>query len=200
MSVPAAADSRTQGKKAVKRSLERPLAASVADLSCIPEVVAASTQQAAAAIEPTAAIEQAVRQIAEPVNSSGVQTRTMRRLSGAQAASASPKSASSLKQLLLVPAGEKLSEPQHMQPQVFELLLRVNKAMGGVLHLADTHAENGFASPPAFIDCSGLATRLRAWVQLVLPVEFKLDDMRAALGQLIGRFRVAAEQQGKGRL
>ena len=98
-----------------------------------------------------------------------------------------------------MPAREKLSEPHHMQPQVFELLQRINETTEGVLHLADTHAEDGFASPPAYIDCSGLATRLRAWVQLVLPVEFMLDDIQAALGQLIGRFRVAAEQQGRGR-
>ncbi|CAL8467414.1 g6952 [Coccomyxa elongata] len=192
------ADIRAQEKKAAMCTLEPSLATSVADLSCIPEDTAALTPQAVPTAKPTAAVDQAVRPLADHNSNSGVQTREMRRLPGAQAASVPPQPAVSLEQLNVVPAHEKLSEQHHMQLQVFELLLRINMAVEGVLHLADTDAENGFAGPPAFIGCSGLATRLRAWVQLVLPVEFRLDDMQAALGQLIGRFQVAAEQQGRG--
>ncbi len=103
----------------------------------------------------------------------------------------------SLEDVVLVPAGEKLDEAAHMQPMTFAILKLVASAVGSVLHLADTHAKDGFAQPPGYIDCSCLASDLPAWTQLVVAIEFKLfvADMVAALGQLVGRFRNTVDQQ-----
>ena len=65
--------------------------------------------------------------------------------------------------------------------------------------LADTHGKNYLHNPTKLIDCSGLASYDRLWSQLVVPIEFKLEekDADAALGQLVESASIVQRQQPK---
>ena len=86
-----------------------------------------------------------------------------------------------------------------MQPAAMELLGGMQKALDNRtgLVLADTHAKKYLRSPDKKIDCSGLAGNDRLWSQLVVPIEFKLEekDADAALGQLLESASIVQRQQ-----
>ncbi len=84
-----------------------------------------------------------------------------------------------------------------MQPLMMRLLQRLATALGSEVVLKDTHISNYLKNPTAQIDCSGLASPLVAWTQLIVPFEFKVGDgsMIEAAGQLIERCQHTFQQQ-----
>ena len=80
-------------------------------------------------------------------------------------------------------------ESDDMQPLVMEMLRVLSRALGSPQKLLDTHISSYLKQPTAMIDCSGFATELVEWTQLVVPWEFKLgrEQVRNLLGQLMGR-------------
>lgn len=90
----------------------------------------------------------------------------------------------------------KLKEVQHMQPCLVPALRAAAEAVGSSLVVLDTHA-SGLQHPTANIDCSGMACRSRAWSQLVLPMEFKLEDGQEAglAGQIVNRCQAILDTQ-----
>ena len=84
-----------------------------------------------------------------------------------------------------------------MQPRAMELLEAVATAVSSELVLRDTHKSDYLKRPIAKIDCSGLASHLPEWTQLVTPFEFKLscNDMHGLLGQLVERCQIMFSQQ-----
>ena len=84
-----------------------------------------------------------------------------------------------------------------MQPRVIELLDSIAHAVQSQQVLMDTHMRKYLQRPIAKIDCSGMASTLLQWTQLVTPWEFKLSnkDIEALLGQLIDRCEVMFTNQ-----
>lgn len=85
----------------------------------------------------------------------------------------SPSSAEAMRVPLsnVVPAAEE----KHMQPRVIELLLAIAHAVQSPQVLVDLHVCNYLQRPIAKIDCSGMASELSQWTQLVTPWEFKVS-------------------------
>lgn len=83
-----------------------------------------------------------------------------------------------------------------MQPCLVPALRAAAEAVGSSLVLVDTHA-SGLQHPPANIDCSGMACHRKAWSQLVLPMEFKLEDGQEAgvTGQIVNRCQAILDTQ-----
>lgn len=84
-----------------------------------------------------------------------------------------------------------------MQPRVMELLHAIAHAVQSPQVLVDVHTCNYLQRPIAKIDCSGMASELSQWTQLVTPWEFKLNikENEALLGQLIDRCEVMFSSQ-----
>ena len=84
-----------------------------------------------------------------------------------------------------------------MQPRVIELLRPIAHAVQSPQVLVDMHICNYLQRPIAKIDCSGMASKLSQWTQLVTPWEFRLSmkDIEALLGQLIDRCEVMFSNQ-----
>ena len=95
----------------------------------------------------------------------------------------------------VVPANPE--EAKHMQPRVIELLHAIAHAVQSPQVLVDMHICNYLQRPIAKIDCSGMASELSQWTQLVTPWEFKLSfkEIEALLGQLIDRCEVMFSNQ-----
>ena len=83
-----------------------------------------------------------------------------------------------------------------MQPCLVPALRAAAEAVGSSLVLVDTHA-SGLQHPTANIDCSGMACHSKAWSQLVLPMEFKLEDGQEAgvAGQIVNRCQAILDTQ-----
>ena len=109
----------------------------------------------------------------------------------------SPNSAEAMSVTLsdVVPANAE--EAKHMQPRVVELLHAIAHAVQSPQILVDMHICNYLQRPIAKIDCSGMASKLSQWTQLVTPWEFKLSikEIEALLGQLIDRCEVMFSNQ-----
>ncbi len=90
-----------------------------------------------------------------------------------------------------------LDEAQHMQPLLMDMLSAVSEAAGSPQILVDTHSSNYLKRPTGMIDCSGLASELVEWSQLVVPWEFKTsaDEVVSLLGQLIDRCEALFHRQ-----
>lgn len=84
-----------------------------------------------------------------------------------------------------------------MQPQLMELLRGIHSFQKAEVQLHDTHARDPIQQPPGQVHCSLLASDLRRWTSMVVPIEFKLDDSEelVALGQLVSRVRHTLQQQ-----
>ena len=78
-----------------------------------------------------------------------------------------------------------------MQPQLMELLRGVHALKPAAVQIHDTHSKDPVQQPAGQIDCSLLASALRRWTSMVVPVEFKLEDseLSTALGQIVNRIR-----------
>ena len=88
-------------------------------------------------------------------------------------------------------------EAKHKQPRVIQLLQTIAHAVQSQQVLVDMHMHNYLQRPIAMIDCSGMASEVLQWTQLVTPWEFKLSikEIEALLGQLIERCEVMFSNQ-----
>ena len=105
---------------------------------------------------------------------------------------------SSLDDLVIkVDESDDLRETRHMQPQLMELLYGVQAFKQSAVQIHDTHSGDPIQQPAAQVDCSLLASDLRRWTSMVVPVEFKLEDseLPTAVGQLVNRVRLTLQQQ-----
>lgn len=84
-----------------------------------------------------------------------------------------------------------------MQPQLMELLHGVRALRPAAVQIHDTHSKDPIQQPTGLVDCSLLASDLRRWSSIVVPVEFKLEDseLPTAVGQLVNRIRHTLQQQ-----
>lgn len=90
-----------------------------------------------------------------------------------------------------------LQETKHMQPQLMELLRGVHALKPSAVQIHDTHSKDPIQQPAGQVDCSLLASDLRQWTSMVVPIEFKLEDseLPTALGQIVNRIRHTLQQQ-----
>lgn len=84
-----------------------------------------------------------------------------------------------------------------MQPQLMALLQGIHALKPAAVQVHDTHAQNPIQHPAGLVDCSLLASEVRRWSCMVVPIEFKLADSEilTALGQLVNRMRHTFQQQ-----
>ena len=99
--------------------------------------------------------------------------------------------------LIQVEDDVQLQETKHMQPQLMELLREVHALRPAAAQIHDTHSKDPIQQPAGQVDCSLLASDLRRWTSMVVPVEFKLEDseLPTAVGQLVKRIRHTLQQQ-----
>lgn len=104
---------------------------------------------------------------------------------------------SRLVDLIQVDDDESLQEAKHMQPQLMQLLHGVCALRPAAVQIHDTHSKDPIQHPAGQVDCSLLASDLRRWSSMVVPVEFKLWDseLPTAVGQLVNRIRHTLQQQ-----
>ena len=89
-----------------------------------------------------------------------------------------------------------------MQPQLMALLRGVHALKPAAVQIHDTHSKDPIQQPAGQVDCSLLASDLRRWTSMVVPVEFKLEDseLPTALGQIVNRIRHTLQQLASGPL
>ena len=83
---------------------------------------------------------------------------------------------SRLVDLIQVDDDVSLQEAKHMQPQLMELLHGVHALRPAAVQIHDAHSKDPIQQPAGQVDCSLLASDLRRWSSMVVPVEFKLWD------------------------
>lgn len=90
-----------------------------------------------------------------------------------------------------------LQETKHMLPQLMELLRGVHALRPAAVQIHDTHSKDPVQQPAGQVDCSLLASDLRRWTSMVVPVVFKVEDseVATALGQLVTYIRHTLQQQ-----
>lgn len=64
-----------------------------------------------------------------------------------------------------------LQETKHMHPQLMELLRGIHALKPSAVQIHDTHSKDPIQQPAGQVDCSLLASDLRRWTSMVVPVE-----------------------------
>ena len=84
-----------------------------------------------------------------------------------------------------------------MHPQLMELLRGIHALEPSAVQIHDTHSKDPIQQPAGQVDCSLLASDLRRWTRMVVPIEFKLEDSEppTALGQIVNRIQLTLQQQ-----